>query len=379
MDRDQDEAGSPSDAVDVPLSGREAPGQNSDARSPSTDGLDDFGHELNRLANFGLTAAGISAHRAELRILLQLVGGDDEDTRAGKLIDLVIDGCHRLHAANERYGASAIELFGTRKGGQGRPYSLRLQAAADAWEIGMEPATFNRRHRRKVIKDLEVAVLELQRDAIRASFRRWLDRDAAFQPLPSSANQPNLAFKRRHFRAVSHIVGSDRRPAYTDWTYDDVATQGGEPFFRIYTKEDDARVEILAASDNVEVERPLGVDPWGSQVWLVRFNEVPQRGQEVEWSVRKVFHRWDDEIPPLGHLSLAVSQPRPIESGTIEVNFEHAAEHPERFVRFITPKQTLPNLRGEEWPVIPVRGSATAPFEALVPAHSHGLMWFWRT
>ena len=341
----------------------------------SVEGLDGLGSELSHLAEIGLTTTGINKHLGALPICLQLVSGKN---KALQLIDLINDGCIRLTSTNKRYGDVATDLFGSRPGERGRPYSSRLATAAGSWQENLAPASFNRRHRAKVLRELQQAVLELLQDATGATFRRWLELDVSLLPLPHHQNKSNLSFKRLHFNAITYIEGSDRRPSHTDWTYHDIATVGDVDQFRIFTKEDDARVEITARSDNIQVDRPLGVDPGGYQVWLIRFKKPPQRREEVEWSVRKTFHRSASPPIPFGWISLAASQPQSIESGTMEVNTKGAKVAPMRFTGFVTPKQTLPELRGTSWPVVPVNGRATVSFDQLVPWHSHGTSWFWR-
>jgi hypothetical protein len=350
-------------------------GQNSD--TGSGDGLDQAGRELNRLARISLVVSQIEQHRAELPELLNLAATDPA-RQAAALIELVEDGCTRLRQLDDRYGEVATELFGADTGEHGRPYASRLAAAADAWEPGLQPASFNRRHRNKVVRELMRTVKNLRSDANAPAFRLWLERDPAFQPLRDEDDWPNLSFKRLHVRARSRMQGIDRRPSHTDWTYHDVVTNPTDGFYRVPTKDDNARVEIQAISPNVRAVRPLGVSRHGFQVWLMRFTERLAVGDDFEWSIRKVFHRFDDTEAEPGWLALGVSQPGPIESGTFELVFRDAEKPPVEFVRFVTPKQTLPNLRGTEWPVEPNRSVATASFQSLEPNYSYGLMWSWR-
>jgi hypothetical protein len=351
-------------------------GQKSDT-VPAGQALDQAGRELNQLARISLVVTRIDGRAADLPELLSLASPHHEQ-RAAALAELVEAGCRRLGAMDERFGEVATRLFGAEPGAHGRPYPIRLAEAADSWQEGMAPATFNRRHRSKVIRELMRAMKLLRRDANAPAFRLWLERDPAFLPIRDEDDRPNLSFKRLHVHARSHIQGVDRRNSYTDWTYNDVVTRPTDGLFRIFTKEDNARVELVPRSSNVQAVRPLGLDRHGSQVWLMQLLDLPPIGQDFEWSVRKVFHRFDDTEAEPGWLALAVSQPRPILSGTFELAFGDAVSPPVEFYRFVTPKQTLPNLRGQEWEVQPKRSVATAIFDDLQPNKSHGLMWSWR-
>jgi hypothetical protein len=141
----------------------------------------------------------------------------------------------------------------------------------------------------------------------------------------------------------------------------------------------DARVTVESLDDFVEVDQELGIiNNYGYQIWLVRLRDPPARGQVYEWSIRKRFRNELDERVDKGWLSLAVSQPRSIDRGALAVNLERAAEYPGRFARFITPKMTLPNLRGPVWELPNSRDlKRSVTFEYLAPWQSHGIYWWW--
>lgn len=340
------------------------------------DALDETGRELSRLARVSLVASAIAGARDELSALLALASADPA-LQARALVELVEDGCVRLRQRNERFGEVATLLFGAEPGYYGRPYAERLADAAEAWKEGTSGETFNRRHRAKVIRELTVSIKSLRRDADAPAFRLWLERDPAFRPLTDEDDRPNLSYVRLGVRACSYLRGVDRRPSYTDWTYRDVMTRPHDGTFRLFTKEDNAWVQMQGLSRNVRAVRALGINPFGYQVWLMQLLDLPPVGEPYSWSVRKTFHRFDSTEPEPGWVALAVSQPSPIETGLFALDFTQAEAGPIEFCQFVTPKQTLPNLRGTESEVHATAGIAAAPFEQMQRDQSYGLMWSW--
>jgi len=270
-------------------------------------------------------------------------------------------------------------MYGTAPGERGLPYPDRHLRAAEAWLDGMTPATFDRRHRHGLIRALEMEMLGMLRDGALVTLRRYLNQDPGLRPLPDAMDRPNLAFKRLHVRARTYLIDARRPAAYTDWFYNDIATRGDQREFLISTKVD-ARVEIEALTpETILPIQPLGINQNGYQVWRMQFVETPARGQEIEWAIRKHFREPRREVLDKDWLSIAVSQPRPIESGRFEVDLSLAKERPLRFAKFVTPKQTLPVLRGTEEALGPDKRSNVigVDFESLVPWHSHGVYWWW--
>lgn len=348
-------------------------GQNSDTASSADDS--GLARELDLLARIGLTVRALTEHSDKCPLLRARAAPGAPQLAERAVIELVTQACARLTSVNERYGLCATLLFGARTGDYGRSYARRNADAADCWREGLSTASFNKRHRAKVVGELAEQVISLTEQA-KAPFRLWLERDPAFRPISAADNAPNYAFVRRQVRAITYIMGSDRRPAYTDWHYLDV-THGGVDVFRISTKQDDARVDIEALSSNVTILGHLGVDPFGSQGCGVRFDHVPGPDEEIEWAVRKRFAWWTGDQPDQDWLSVGVTQGRSIEAGTFELDFKNADEQPSQVIEFITPKQTLPYIRGTQQPAKIIGRRAVAVFEDLQPWFSYGLMWHW--
>jgi hypothetical protein len=295
--------------------------------------------------------------------------------RAQALVDLVVAAVNAL--GDGALGESVRKLFGTNPGEHGLPYQRRHAAASYAWDPDIDVPSYDRRHRRTAITALQHRILELKREDERRALQATLAD--GFLPPPAAAehDQPNLAFKRLGFSAETHIIGAGRHPAYTDWRYRDIALTGREQYHRVFTQVE-ARLVIEPLDDSVTVERPVGVNRFGYQIWLIRFRTMPERGQEFAWGVRKRFLPPRVEPTDKDWLSLAVSQPDHIAQGSFTVNLENADELPDRFARFVTPKMTLPNLRGPVWPLpLTEDPRKTVTFEYLTPLHSHGIYWWW--
>ena len=338
-----------------------------------------MGRELLALARAGLVASRIMERQATnggLSLLLEFASQSfDRRKRAEDLISLVVDACNHLGPGG--LGQSARKFYGTGQGEREFPYERRHANAAEAWNPDITVSSWDRRHRRAVIVELEYKMLDLKRETEQSKLRDALTQRYLPQPVDSKNDRPNSDFERLEFCAETHIIGTDRRPLFTDWKYRDIAIRGGQQHHRIFTQME-ARVTVESLCDFIEVERELGINRFGYQIWLVRFVNPPKRGDIYEWSIRKRFHGELTEKVDKGWLSLAVSQPRNIERGTFVVNLEEAQERPKRFARFITPKMTLPTLRGPVWP-LPESDELhrTTVFEYLAPWQSHGIYWWW--
>jgi hypothetical protein len=346
---------------------------------PTPDSLDAMGQELLTLARTGLVPSRIIERQAAhggLSLLLEFASQSSERRkRAEDLISLVVEACNDLGPGG--LGQSARKLYGIGLGEREFPYERRHANAAESWNPDIEVSSWDRRHRREVITELEYKMLSLKREAEQAKLRDTLAQNY-LPPLVDPRNdRPNADFERLEFRAETHIVGTERRPFFTDWKYRDIAIRGGQQYHRVFTQME-ARVTIESRCDFVEVEQELGVNRYGYQIWLIRFVDPPKRGDIYEWSIRKRFSGELPEEVDKGWLSLAVSQPKNIERGTFVVNLEEAEERPKRFARFITPKMTLPTLRGPIWP-LPESDELckTIAFEYLTPWQSHGIYWWW--
>jgi len=342
-------------------------------------GLDGLGRQLFVLARVGLLPAKImelQVARGDLDMLLDLASdAPSPRDRAQALVDLVVRAANALGPGP--LGESVRQLYGTTPGERGLPYQRRHAGAAFAWDPDIEVASYDRRNRRNGINALEHQILELKREDERQALAATLASGFLPPPVDPSQDRPNVAFRRLGFSAETHIVRGSRHPAFTDWRYRDIALTGQEQYFRIFTQVE-AKLTIEPLDDSITVERPLGANRFGYQIWLVRFRERPERGQTIAWGVRKQFSMPRLDPTDRDWLSLAASQPDQITEGTFTVNLEQADELPERFVRFITPKMTLPNLRGPTWPV-PETGDRrkTVTFDYLTPWHSHGIYWWW--
>jgi hypothetical protein len=334
-----------------------------------------MGRELLALARAGLVASRIIERRATLSLLLEFASESSERRKqAEDLISLVVEACDDLGPGC--LGESARKFYGTGQGEREFPYERRHANAAEAWNPDIEVRSWDRRHRREIITELEHMMLNLKREKEQSSLRDALAQKYLPPPVDPRHDRPNSDFERLEFRAETHIIGSDRRPIFTDWTYRDIAIRGDQQYHRVFTQME-ARVTIESLCDFVEVERELGVNRFGYQIWLVRFVDPPKRGDIYEWSIRKRFTGLPQKVEK-DWLSLAVSQPRNIERGTLIVNLEEAQERPKRFARFITPKMTLPTLRGAVWPLPESKElRKTVVFEYLAPWHSHGIYWWW--
>jgi hypothetical protein len=338
-----------------------------------------MGQQLLALAKAGLLISEIlqrQSERGDLGLLLEFASQSSEPRQqAQDLINLVIVACDELGPGP--LGESARKFYGTSPGEREFPYERRHANASWAWDQDIQIASWDRRHLKEVIKELEYKLLELKREAEQAQLRYTLTHDYLPQPVDPKNDRPNRDFERLEFQAETHIVENERRPLYTDWHYRDMAVRGGQQYHRIFTQIE-ARVTVESLCDFVEVEQELGVNRYGFQIWQVRFPNPPERGDIYEWSVRKRFSGELAEPVETGWLSLAVSQPKNIERGTFTVNLDEAAELPRRFARFITPKMTLPNLRGPVWPLPESdKLSRTVTFDYLTPWQSHGIYWWW--
>ena len=93
---------------------------------------------------------------------------------------------------------------------------------------------------------------------------------------------------------------------------------------------------------------------------------------------QKSFEYFDsNDDTTFGYLALAASQPRPIGTGSFAANFAESRHRPRSVVGFVTPKHTLPTIRGRKWPVELKGDRAFEAFSSLTPWHSHGIMWLW--
>jgi hypothetical protein len=350
-----------------------------ESRGPTPDGLDAMGRELLTLARAGLVASRIIERQAAddgLGLLLEFASQSSERRKqAEDLISLVVEACNDLGPGG--IGQSARKFYGTGQGEREFLYERRHANAAEAWNPDIAISSWDRRHRREVITELEHKMLSLKREAEQARLRDALALEYLPPPVDPRHDRPNKDFERLEFRAETHIVGTERRPLFTDWKYRDVAISGGQQYHRIFTQME-ARVTIESLCEFVEVEQELGVNRYGYQIWLVRFADPPRRGDIYEWTIRKRFHGDLPEEVDKGWLSLAVSQAKNIERGTFVVNLTEAQERPRRFARFITPKMTLPTLRGPVWP-LPESDERcrTVVFDYLTPWQSHGVYWWW--
>jgi hypothetical protein len=316
--------------------------------------------------------------RQKLNLLLEFASESSEPRKqAEQLINLVVKACAQLGPGP--MGESARKYYGTELGEREFPYERRHANAAWAWDSDIEVSSWDRRHRRGVIIELQYRMLSLKQEEAQSKLRAT--NAQIYLPPPADPKQalPNPDFERLEFRAETYIVGKERRRRFTDWHYRDFAVRGGHQYHRIYTTME-ARVTIESLCDFVEVEREMGVNQYGYQIWLVRFLNPPAEGTIYEWSVRKYFSDAPTEKIDNDWLSLAVSQPKSIERGTFIVNLEEAEEAPKRFARFITPKMTLPVLRGPTWN-LPESNELrrTVTFEYLTPWHSHGIYWWWES
>jgi hypothetical protein len=338
-----------------------------------------MGQQLVALAKAGLLVSRIierQTRRGDLSLLLDFSSeSGDSREQAQELVNLVVRGCDELGPGF--LGQSARKYYGTDRWEREFPYERRHANAAEAWNADIQVTSWDRRYRRRIITELEHKILELRREAEQAKLRSTLEQGYLPPPVDPKHNKPNTDFKRLEFRAETHIVGSDRRPRFTDWHYRDIAVTGNQRYFRIFTQME-ARVTLESTCDFVQVEQELGANRYGQQIWQIRFVNPPKRGDIYEWSVRKHFSGELAEPVDRGWLSLAVSQPKNIERGTFTVDFSQATEAPTRFSRFITPKMTLPTLRGPVWDL---PGSSerrrTVTFEYLTPWQSHGIYWWW--
>ena len=342
---------------------------------PTPDGMSGIAEQLLTLAHTGLLPSAIVERqqtKGGLGLLLDMSSpGSQLVAQAESLISYVCQACDKLGGGP--LGNSGRKLFGTAPGEREFPYSRRHAGAADAWDPDIKVESYDRRHRKIVLAEIEHQLLTLTTSTARSELLVSLGKLPLADP---TEVRPNLGFRRLEFRAHTYIVGDDPHPVYTDWHYVDVVARDGEQDFRIFTHMD-GNVTIESLSDFVTVQRPLGVNPYGYQVWLLRFSRPLQRGEQIEWGVRKHFH---DVTGPDGHdwLSLAASQPRAIESGSFSVDLTLSTLLPKRFVRFIVPKGNLPNLRGPTWDIpIPKSRIVTATFDYLHPWHSHGIFWWW--
>jgi len=340
--------------------------------------LDGLGRQLFVLARVGLLPAKIlERQRAseDLAMVLELVTAPSPRDQAQALIDLLARAADEL--GDGPLGESVRRLYGTEPGERGLPYQRRHAAAAYAWDADIEVASYDRRYRRLGIQALQHQLLLLRREQERQTLQATLTGVYLPPPMDPSEDRPNVAFRRLGFSAEAHILSGSRSPAYTDWRYHDIAVTGREQRFRVFTQVE-AKVALEPLDDTVTIERSLGANRFGYQVWLVRFRELPELGQEIRWGVRK--HFLPPRLQATDHdwLSLAASQPGVIAEGRFTVNYDNAGEQPARFAKFITPKMTLPNLRGPVWPLPPPNEHRqTVTFELLTPWHSHGIYWWW--
>jgi hypothetical protein len=347
---------------------------------PTTDvALDDVGRQLFVLARVGLLPGKIldrQRSEADLGMLLDLASSSPVPReKAQALVTLVIKAANSL--GDGPLGESVRKLYGTDRGEQGLPYRRRHASASFAWDPDIDVPSYDRRHRRTGINALEHRILEIKREDERSALQAALTQTFAPPSVLPDHDRPNLEFKRLSFSAETHILGGSQHPAFTDWRYRDIALTGQQQHFRIFTQVE-AKLSIEPLDDSITVERSLGANRFGYQIWLIRFNDTPERGQEIEWGVRKTFSSPRLDPTDKDWLSLAASQPNCITKGDFTVNLTEADELPERFARFITPKMTLPNLRGPIWPLPQADNlRRTASFEYLTPWHSHGIYWWW--
>ncbi len=345
---------------------------------PNPDALDGMGRQLLALARTGLVTSRIIERETskKLGLLLGFASESSEPRKqAEELIDLVVKACAELGPGP--LGESARKYYGTELGEREFPFERRHASAACAWDSDIEVESWDRRHRREVITEVEHQILSIKQREAQSKLRAA--NAQSYLPPPADPREaiPNPDYERLEVRAETHIIGNERRPLFTDWHYRDFAVRGGRQYHRIYTTVE-ARVTIESLCDFVEVERELGVNQYGYQIWVVRFLNPPEEGATYEWSIRKHFNDKPDVPIDRDWLALAVSNPNGIDRGTFIVNMEQAKEVPKRFARFITPKMTLPVLRGPVWD-LPESNELrrTVTFEYLAPWYSHGIYWWW--
>jgi hypothetical protein len=353
-----------------------------------SDDYDDLARELRYLAKLGLVTERVmrcaGGPDARLRTLLALQGFNRTETlplRVAAVVDAVADVCHKVEGS---VGNQARALFGAARNERELPYNERLSAAAAFWASdddsrrarGKKHAvdSFRRRGIAPVVIAVELKLLERQRDASHQKLNEIRKAGSLGSLISDEDDAPNKAFLRLAFHARMVFKGLSRFPSYTDWSYTDLIRFPAPRTFRVFTNADSC-IEIEAVDDSIAGVEPLGVNINGYQVHRVHFDSVPPPGGTITWSIRK---RYLDHLQkPQTWLSLAQSQPEYLSEGTLVVQFDRE-QVPARVERFITPRGTLPQLRGYRQRIDPAPPNIfTAPFNGLAPWHSHGIYWWW--
>jgi hypothetical protein len=337
---------------------------------------DALAREITRIAIVGLGSPAELARRqratAEFPISFRLdrvvAAGDDVDSQAIALVQVLIEASREIEALD--LSAMAQALIGADARYRDWPYDRRRGQAVRIWDPHEEKVdeSFTRRPLKRIVDELALVALGKAGSVATDDGSRRTRRASLEDHRPT----PNL--ERLAFRADVWLTGADQRIYQSERTYRDRATAAGVDSVRMFIRSGNIAA-VEPTTESIASVENRGLDGSGYMVWVVKFREPLEEDEEIEWGTRRIYREPTADLWVA--LTVTHSTPAPpIKQGTFVAHLD-AQYPPKRVHKFVTPKDTLPNIHGETEELTPTRtGLARADFRDLETWQTYGIRWW---